>query len=164
MQKIDQISLGAGCFWGVQYILDSLDGIIETNVGYQGGHLENPTYQEVCQQETGHIEVVLVKYDSTIVSLEKILDYFWRLHDPTTPNRQGVDIGPQYQSALFYYSEEQKQTIEASKDQFNQLTLLPGQACTLIKPAKAFYPAEEYHQKYFHKNDGPVCHRLRDEY
>ena len=109
------ISLGAGCFWGVQNILSKIDGILKTEVGYMGGHIKNPTYEQICRGDTGHAEIVRVEYDPKKVSLEIILDYFWRLHDPTTLNRQGFDVGHQYRSVVFFHEYEQEEIVRKAK-------------------------------------------------
>ncbi|MCO4793998.1 MAG: peptide-methionine (S)-S-oxide reductase MsrA [Bacteriovoracaceae bacterium] len=150
----------AGCFWGVQQIFDQIEGVKETTVGYMGGHSENPTYREICSKSTGHAEVVEVKFDPSVVKYEKLVDTFFKIHNPTTKNRQGPDIGSQYRSAIFLTSADQevlaKNTIELleRKEQFKDpiVTELNG-PCT-------FYAAEEYHQKYFDKNGGGACHIL----
>lgn len=158
---MDQIVLGAGCFWGVQDILDKVEGITKTTVGYAGGVTDNPTYKDICTGMTGHAEVVLVEFDVSKISLEEVLDYFWRLHNPTTLNRQGADIGSQYRSAIFYYTEEQKTIATKSKTLFDQSDAYEAAAVTEILPMGEFFKAEEYHQKYFAKNPGEGCHFLR---
>lgn len=147
---------GAGCFWGVQYNFDQVKGVTETEVGFAGGHSENPTYKSVCTSTTGHVEVVHLWYDSDIVSYEELLKVFWENHDPTTMNRQGPDIGSQYRSVIFYYDEEQHQTAENSKKEMSSNYKNP--IVTEIIPAGPFYKAEEYHQKYFEKTGQKVCH------
>ena len=162
-KKTELATFAAGCFWGVEAILRTIDGVLETTVGYTGGHLENPTYEKVCTGQTGHVEAVQVKYDPSIVSYETLLDYFWRLHDPATLNHQGYDVGIQYRSSIFYHNEYQKKTAEQSKTIFDQSEAFQDKAVTEIIPAATFYKAEEYHQDYYAKNDRPVCHILRDE-
>lgn len=151
----------AGCFWGVEHIFMQVRGVVKTRVGYTGGDSENPTYPEVCTGFTGHAEAVRVEYDPSLVSYEELLDYFWRLHDPTQLNRQGPDMGTQYRSAVFYHNEEQKKAAEKSKEQFDKSGVFSKKAVTEIKPAGIFYDAEEYHQDYFNKNPGRSCHVLR---
>jgi peptide methionine sulfoxide reductase msrA/msrB len=160
---LDTATFAAGCFWGVEEILKKIDGVIETTAGYTGGKTANPTYKMVCTGKTGQAEAVQVKFDPDIISYEELLDYFWRLHDPTTKNRQGADIGSQYRSAIFYHSEEQKNTAQKSKENFDQSGVFKNKTVTEIVPATTFYPAEEYHQDYFEKNGGRVCHILRDK-
>lgn len=147
MQKA---TFGAGCFWGVEASFQKIKGIISTTVGYMGGKTKNPTYDQVCTDKTGHAEVVQITYDPLIVSYDKLLDVFWNIHDPTQLNRQGPDIGIQYHSVIFYHSKEQKQIAEKSKEK--QEHRYKKEIATEIKPAKEFYLAEEYHQKYLEKN------------
>jgi peptide-methionine (S)-S-oxide reductase len=149
---------GAGCFWGVQSFFDDTKGVIETEVGYAGGHTENPTYKEVCTDKTGHAEVVCLKYDPYIVSYEELLRVFFENHDPTTMNRQGPDRGSQYRSIIFYYDEEQKIAAEKKKEELNKSGQFMNKIVTEIVPASQFYKAEEYHQKYFEKTGRKVCH------
>jgi peptide methionine sulfoxide reductase msrA/msrB len=159
---LDTATFAAGCFWGVEDILKKVEGVVETTVGYTGGKTENPTYKTVCSGKTGHAEAVQVKYDPDLISYEELLDYFWRLHNPTTKNRQGADVGSQYRSAIFYHSEKQKNTAQKSREEFDRSGVFKVKAVTEIIPATIFYPAEEYHQDYFEKNGGRVCHTLRD--
>jgi peptide methionine sulfoxide reductase msrA/msrB len=165
MNKTDlhTATFAAGCFWGVEDILKKINGVIETTVGYTGGKTENPTYKTVCSGKTGHAEAVQVKYDPDLISYEELLDYFWRLHNPTTKNRQGADVGSQYRSAIYYHSEEQKIAAQKSKIKFDKSGVFKDKAVTEIVHASIFYPAEEYHQDYFEKNGGRVCHILRDK-
>ena len=147
---MDIATFGAGCFWGVEASFQKIKGVTSTTVGYMGGKTKNPTYEEVCTDKTGHVEVVQITYDPFIVSYEKLLDVFWSIHDPTQLNRQGLDIGIQYRSVIFYHSEEQKQIAEKSKQK--QLIRYKKKIMTDIISAREFYPAEEYHQNYFEKN------------
>ena len=147
---MDIATFGAGCFWGVEASFQKIKGVTSTTVGYMGGKTKNPTYEEVCTDKTGHVEVVQINYDPFIVSYEKLLDVFWSIHDPTQLNRQGLDIGIQYRSVIFYHSEEQKQIAEKSKQK--QLIRYKKKIMTDIISAREFYPAEEYHQHYFEKN------------
>ena len=156
-----KITLGAGCFWGVQHILDELPGVVATRCGYMGGPEDSANYKAVCSGETGHAEVVEVVFDDSKISLDTLLDYFWRLHDPTQLNRQGVDVGSQYRSVIFYETDQQKDLAEKSKQNFDNKKVFPRPAATQILPAAKFYTAEEYHQKYFQRNGGHVCHVLR---
>jgi peptide-methionine (S)-S-oxide reductase len=154
-------TFAAGCFWGVQDILSNIKGVIKTTVGYMGGKLESPTYQDVRTGKTGHAEVVQVEYDPNVISYDELLSYFWRLHDPTTLNSQGVDFGTQYRSVIFYHNEEQRIAATKSKQELDKSSVFNKKIVTEITPATTFYRAEEYHQDYFKKNGGHVCHILR---
>lgn len=158
-----KVYLGAGCFWGVQHLLSHTDGILSTEAGYMGGHTKFPTYREICNGNTGHAEVVKVEFDPTIISLDSILNLFWRLHDPTQKNRQGVDVGTQYRSVIYVTDETDKAIAEKSKQAFDAKKVFPIPAVTEIELAPIFYPAEDYHQNYFEVNGGPICHSLRPE-
>lgn len=160
---MEKIQLGAGCFWGVQQLLDQLDGVMETVVGYSGGQTANPDYRAVCTGTTGHAETVLVTYDETKLSTKELIDYFWRLHNPTTLNRQGVDVGHQYRSGIYYYNEAQRVAALESKAELAAKQVYDEPIVTEILAAKEFFAAEEYHQKYFEKNPGEGCHFLRPE-
>ncbi|MFP4281967.1 MAG: peptide-methionine (S)-S-oxide reductase MsrA [Opitutales bacterium] len=144
------IVLGGGCFWCVEALYETLEGVTAAVSGYTAGHVPNPTYQAVCTGETGHAEVVKIEFDPSIISLEEILDFFWEAHDPTTLNRQGADVGTQYRSGIYYASEEQKKAAEASKakaaDKFDDPIV------TEIEPLGEFYVAEDYHQDYYANN------------
>lgn len=160
-RDVELAIFAAGCFWGVEQVFSEIEGVIEATSGYIGGNLDNPTYEDICRGLTGHAEAVRVEFNPRIISFEKLLDYFWRLHDPTTLNRQGPDIGSQYRSAVFYNSDTQKKTAELSKKQFDNSGVFKEKAVTEISPAATFYKAEEYHQQYFAKNRGTSCHQLR---
>ena len=147
-----------GCFWGVEDVFRKVPGVLNVRVGYSGGHIENPTYEEVCTGTTGHAEAVHIMYDPSIVSYETILDTFWNSHDPTTPNRQGPDIGSQYRSVIFFVDEAQKNAAEKSRDMLGMSRKWNAPIVTEIVPFVHFYDAEEYHQRYFEKNGGSVCH------
>lgn len=149
-------TFAAGCFWGVQARFDAQPGVTKTTVGYMGGHLDNPDYKRVCTDTTGHAEVVQLEFDPAIVDYQQLLHLFWQLHDPTTLNRQGPDIGSQYRSAVFFHSDEQQQQAEALMLQLQQNS--PRPIVTQIVPAAQFYAAEEYHQKYLAKQGLPNCH------
>lgn len=153
-----QAMFGAGCFWGVQSNFDDIRGVINTEVGYAGGHTDNPNYKDVCTDKTGHAEVVHLQYDPSVVSYEELLKNFWAMHDPTTMNRQGPDIGSQYRSIIFYYDDEQKAVAEKSKEELNKSGRYMAKVVTEIVQAGQFYKAEEYHQKYFEKTGRKVCH------
>lgn len=156
-------SFAAGCFWGVENIFESQKGVIDAVSGYMGGHLDRPTYEEVSTGTTGHAETVQVTYDPLQISYETLLDLFWRMHDPTTPNRQGPDIGPQYRSAIFYYSDEQKAAAEKSLKDFDRSGVFDDPVVTEIAAASGFTEAEKYHQNYYDRKKMNVCHRLRDK-
>ena len=149
-------TFGAGCFWGVEQRFRMVDGVVDAAVGYLGGTKENPTYYEVCTGQTGHAEVVQLKYDPAKVSYEQLLELFWKLHDPTTLNRQGPDTGSQYRSAIFYHTPEQKAAAEASKRALEESGRLKRAVVTEITQASEFYRAEEYHQQYNAKH-GRTC-------
>lgn len=159
--KKDKATLAAGCFWGVQHLLDQIPGVLETRCGYIGGDTIDPTYRQVCEGTTNHAEAVEIVFDSDQVSYLEILNYFWRLHDPTQLNRQGPDYGTQYRSAIFYHSQAQKEEALQSKLNFDKSQVFTRPAVTQIVPAGVFYAAEEYHQKYFDKNGGESCHIFR---
>lgn len=163
----ETITLGAGCFWGVQAILQNIPGVLKTRVGYLGGDIKDPSYEDVCSGKSGHAEVVEVIFDNSKLSLDGILDFFWRLHDPTQINRQGVDIGTQYRSAIFYHTAEQKEIAIKSKINFDSQKIFKIESVTEITSVSTFYPAEDYHQDYYLKkyqgSDGPICHVLRDK-
>jgi peptide methionine sulfoxide reductase msrA/msrB len=155
--------LAGGCFWGMEEIIRKIPGVIKTTVGYSGGTTADPTYEAVCTGGTGHAEAIQVVYDPTRLSYEALLNYFFRMHDPTTLNRQHNDVGTQYRSAIFYNSEAQHQTAERVKTQWNKSGKFNRPITTEIAQATKFYSAEEYHQKYLVKNPGGyTCHVLRD--
>jgi peptide-methionine (S)-S-oxide reductase len=157
-QKMETTTLGAGCFWCVEAIYDQLEGVESVVSGYSGGSLKNPTYREVSSGLTGHAEVCQIVFNPEIISFEEILEVFWEVHDPTTLNRQGADIGTQYRSVIFYHSEEQKSIAEESKKRMNSSGAYKNQVVTQIAPFKSFYEAEDYHQNYFVNNPNqPYC-------
>ncbi|MCV0409704.1 peptide-methionine (S)-S-oxide reductase MsrA [Nitrosopumilus sp.] len=145
-------TFGAGCFWHVEDLFNKTKGIKSTHVGYIGGQLPNPTYEEVCTDQTGHAEAVEVEFDPDEISYEDLLDVFWNNHNPTTLNRQGPDVGHQYRSAIFVHDEEQKKIAEKSKQDLEKSGRFENPIVTEIVPAPTFYKAEEYHQKYFKKH------------
>ena len=149
-------TFGAGCFWGVEGACRGVPGVSDAAVGYCGGSLESPTYQDVCTGTTGHAEVVEVEYDPEQVSFETLVELFWKCHDPTTLNRQGPDVGTQYRSAIFYHSPEQQQAAEASRTAAQER--IPRPIATEISAASTFYRAEEYHQQYLEKRGLGSCH------
>ena len=158
MMTLNKATFAAGCFWHVEAAFRKVKGVTSTRVGYTGGKLENPTYKDVCTDGTGHAEAIEVEYDSAVVSYDDLLSVFWGLHDPTTVNRQGPDVGSQYRSAILYHSPDQKAAAIASKerlqatDQYRQQKIV-----TEIVPAIAFYPAEDYHQRHFEKRGLASC-------
>ena len=156
--ETEKATFGAGCFWGVEEAFRKLKGVSDTAVGYAGGTKDNPTYEDVCTDETGHAEVVEVTYDPAKVSYDQLLNTFWESHDPTTLNRQGPDIGTQYRSAIFFHSPEQERLARASKEKMQASGKFRRQIVTEITPASTFYRAEEYHQKYLAKRGLSHCH------
>ena len=156
---IEVATFAAGCFWGVEDVFMTLKGVLETEVGYTGGTTENPTYKDVCYKNTGHAEALKITFDPSVITYDQLLDFFWRMHDPTTFNRQGPDVGSQYRSAIFTHSPAQEEQAKASKEKAQ--SQFPKKIVTFIEPAPVFYPAEEYHQKYFQKNGGGGCHIIR---
>ena len=155
-ETVKRATFGAGCFWGVQASFDRLKGVVCTQVGYMGGRTENPTYEQVCTNRTGHAEVVDLRYDPEQISYEELLEAFWNMHDPTTPNRQGLDVGMQYRSVVFYYDEEQKRAAKAVMGRLSKSGRFSRPIVTEIAPAVPFWRAEEYHQKY-HEKHGGAC-------
>ena len=144
-------TFGAGCFWHVEDLLGKTRGVKSTKVGYTGGQLPNPTYEQVCTDKTGHAEAVEIEYDPNEISYEELLDVFWNNHNPTTLNRQGPDMGIQYRSAIFYHDDKQKEIAEKSKQTLEKSRKFENPVVTEIVAAPSFYAAEEYHQKYFKK-------------
>ena len=145
-------TFGAGCFWHVEALFRQVKGVQSTTVGYLGGSLKDPTYEDVCSGQTGHAEVVQVEYDPNVVSYDELLTVFWNNHDPTTLNRQGPDVGNQYRSAIFFYDEKQEATAKTSKEKLQSSDKFKGRKIvTEIIPASQFYKAEDYHQQYFEK-------------
>jgi peptide-methionine (S)-S-oxide reductase len=148
--KEQSIVLGGGCFWCIEALYRRLDGVISAESGYAGGHKPNPTYKEICTGTTGHAEVVKVTFDADTITLEEILEFFWKAHDPTTLNRQGADVGPQYRSIILYQDEQQRYAAERSRDAAQGEFSDP--IVTRIEPLDTFYPAEDYHQDYYENN------------
>lgn len=156
-QLIQKASFAGGCFWGVQQLFDKMSGVMLSRVGYMGGHKDNPTYEEVCSGNTGHAETLEITYDANQISYGSLLDRFWTLHDPTTKDHQGPDVGSQYRSVIFYYTPEQKIEAEKSKTNLDNSGKFSNPIVTEIVSASTFWPAEDYHQKYNEKN-GLTCH------
>ena len=151
------VEFGAGCFWGVEDLMSKIPGVLETSVGYEGGTKENPSYEDVCSGKTGHAEVCQVIYDPSVVSFEHLLEEFWKIHNPTTMNRQGPDVGTQYRSVIFFHTPEQKVAAERSKESLAKSGTYQVPIVTTVEPASLFWRAEEYHQKYFIKHPGAAC-------
>lgn len=147
-----KIIFGAGCFWGVEAAFRCVKGVVNVTCGYSGGHTDNPTYEAVCGNTTGHIEVVLVEYDPAEMAFEALLDHFWHCHNPTTRDRQGFDIGTQYRSVIFYFTPEQQKVAQESRDRVQRSGYWQDPVVTEILPAAEFHVAEEYHQNYFKKH------------
>lgn len=148
---MEKATFGAGCFWGVEAAFRKIEGVASTTVGYAGGSFKDPTYKDVCSGKTGHAEVVQVEYDPSKVSYEELLRVFWNIHDPTTLNRQGPDIGTQYRSAVFFHNPEQEAAATGSKQKLQSSGRYQKSIVTEITPASEFYRAEDYHQQYFEK-------------
>ena len=157
--KHERTIFAAGCFWGVEEAFRNIKGVVSTRVGYTGGKRQDPTYEDVCTDKTGHAEAVEIEYDPSIVSYDALLDAFWKIHDPTTINRQGPDKGTQYRSAIFYVNESQKNAALASKGRLQDSGKYKNAVVTEIIPAVEFYPAEDYHQKYYMKRGVKSCPR-----
>ena len=160
MTKTETAIFGMGCFWKPELLFSEIEGILSTKVGYIGGDEEkypNPTYEQVCSNETGYIESILIEFNPKIISYEEILEIFWKNHNPTTANRQGPDIGTQYKSAIFYNSPNQKKIAEKSKEEI-QKKYEDKKVVTEIRKAETFFPAEDYHQKYLEKSGLKSCH------
>jgi len=156
MPQLEKATFGAGCFWCVEAVFERLPGVQSVVAGYAGGTTPNPTYEQVCTDTTGHAEVAQITFDPSKISYEKLLEVFWKAHDPTTLNRQGSDVGTQYRSVIFYHDEKQKIAAEKSKQEAQKS--FSDQIVTEIKPLTAFYKAENYHQDYFNKNpNAPYC-------
>lgn len=156
--KTEQALFGAGCFWGVEETFRNVPGVVATAVGYSGGNIENPTYKQVCTDTTGHVEVVYVEYDPAVVTYDRLLDVFWKSHDPTQVNRQGPDVGVQYRTVIFYYTPEQRAAAEAAKEALTKAGRFKKPIATVIEPARTFWRAEDYHQQYLAKRGMSQCH------
>jgi peptide-methionine (S)-S-oxide reductase len=159
-QGKEVVTLGGGCFWCIEAIFEELHGVEQVESGYSGGRADDPTYEQVCAGTTGHAEVVQVTFDPKIISLKEILEVFFTVHDPTTLNRQGADVGTQYRSMIFYRSEEQKTLAEQAIREIQKAKLWKAPIVTEIVPFKAFYKAEDYHQEYYKKNPGQAYCRI----
>jgi peptide-methionine (S)-S-oxide reductase len=150
--KLEIATLGGGCFWCLEAVYDQLQGVTDVVSGYSGGEVHNPSYQQVCTGRTGHAEVVQVTFDPSQISYREILEVFFSIHDPTTLNRQGADVGPQYRSAIFYHDEAQKATANALIGELTASKVWGNPIVTQVAPFNTFYPAEDYHQEYFARN------------
>ncbi|MDD1676750.1 MAG: peptide-methionine (S)-S-oxide reductase MsrA [Methanomicrobiales archaeon] len=157
-RNLPRATFAAGCFWGVEAAFRDVKGVTDTMVGYTGGTMKNPAYEDVCTGKTGHAEAVQVVYDPDVVTYEQLLDVFWEIHDPTQKNRQGPDFGTQYRSAIFFHSPEQEKAARASRDRLQRTGKYTMTIVTEIVPAKEFYRAEEYHQRYLEKHGRASCH------
>ena len=155
---MEKATFGAGCFWGVEETFRHLEGVVDTAVGFMGGKTSNPSYKQVCYENTGHAEVVHLTYDPARVSYEKLLEVFWNTHDPTQVNRQGPDFGTQYRSVIFFHTPEQEAAAHASKQQLDASGRLRRPVATQIVPAAEFWRAEDYHQRYLEKRGASSCH------
>jgi len=155
---MEKATFGAGCFWGVEATFRSIPGVVSTLVGYCGGKTDNPTYQDVCTDTTGHAEVVEITFDPAQLPYEQLLETFWKLHDPTTPNRQGPDVGSQYRSVIFFHSPAQEAAAHAARERLDKSGKLRNPVVTQIVPAAPFYKAEDYHQRYLEKRGLASCH------
>jgi peptide-methionine (S)-S-oxide reductase len=155
----DTATFGTGCFWCTEAVFDQLDGVISVTSGYAGGHTSNPSYKQVCSGETGHAECVQIVYDTSKISFDELLEVFWQVHDPTTLNRQGGDVGTQYRSVVFYHNDEQKQKTEKYKIELDKSGAFNNPIVTTLEPFTKFYKAENYHQEYYelNKNSNPYC-------
>ncbi len=149
--KSETATFAAGCFWGVEAAFQKLEGITSVLVGYTGGSFDDPTYEDVCSDKTGHAEAVRIEYDPTKISYSELVEIFWTIHDPTTPDRQGPDVGSQYRSAVFYHTPEQEAVVRDSKEKLARSGRYTRPIVTEITPAGKFWPAEDYHQRYFEK-------------
>jgi peptide-methionine (S)-S-oxide reductase len=158
-RKVDTATLANGCFWCTEAIFQQLDGVLKVSSGYMGGHVVNPTYKEVCEGTTGHAECIQIVYDPEKITYDELLEVFWQTHDPTTLNRQGNDVGPQYRSEVFYHNEEQKQKAIHYKNELEKSKAFDKPIVTAISPASTYYVAENYHQDYYNLNGSqPYCY------
>ena len=155
--RFEKAIFAAGCFWGVEDVFYNTPGVVETRVGYTGGDFENPTHEGVSSHKTGHAEAVEVTFDPKIISYEKLLAVFWQIHDPTSLNRQGADIGSNYRSAIFYLDDDEKQKAQKSKEDLQKSKKFKAPIVTEISKAGKFWSAEEYHQKYFLRHKNHIC-------
>lgn len=173
MQTLEVATLGGGCFWCLEAVFDELRGVVDVVSGYSGGHVPNPTYEQVCSKQTGHAEVVQITFDPSVISYREVLEVFFTIHDPTTPNRQGNDVGPQYRSVILYHSPEQRAVAQEVMRALAQAGVWENPIVTELVPFERFYPAEDYHQEYFKRNPhqlycalvvGPKVAKFRKQY
>lgn len=158
-KKLETATFANGCFWCTEAVFQQLKGVEKVISGYSGGHVENPTYEEVCNKNTGHAECLQIEYNPSEISFDELLEVFWETHDPTTLNRQGNDVGPQYRSVIFYHNEEQKEKAEKYKAALNASSVFDAPVVTAIEPFAIFYPAEDYHKNYYQNNTSqPYCY------
>ncbi len=156
--KMEEATFGAGCFWCVEAIFQDLKGVVAVESGYAGGKIKNPTYKEICSGLTGHAEVIRITFDPSVITFADLVRVLFVVHDPTTLNRQGNDVGDQYRSVIFYHSEAQKETAKRIKEEFEQKAIYDSPIVTLIEPLTNYYPAEQYHQNYYKDNPNqPYC-------
>ena len=156
--KLEKATFGAGCFWCVETLFQEVKGVQKVLSGYEGGALKNPTYKDICTGRTGHAEVIQIEYDPNVVTYKKLLEIFWEVHDPTTLNRQGNDVGTQYRSVIFYHNDQQQKEAEFYKSELNKTGAYTSQIITEISPSTTFYVAENYHQNYYNQNGSqPYC-------
>lgn len=156
--QVETATLGGGCFWCLEAVYDQANGVLNVESGYAGGHVANPNYEQVCTGATGHAEVVQITFDPSIISFKEILEVFFEVHDPTTLNRQGADVGTQYRSAIFYHSETQKQIAQETIAELTARRAFANPIVTEVSPLEAFYPAEDYHRDYYRNHPGqPYC-------
>jgi peptide-methionine (S)-S-oxide reductase len=157
-EKLEKATFGSGCFWCTEAVFQQLNGVHTVVSGYSGGQLRNPTYEQVCGGRTGHAEVIQVTFDPAVIAFEELLEVFWQTHDPTTLNRQGSDVGPQYRSAVFYHNDNQRALAEEYKKKLDESGAFDSPIVTEISPFTEFYPAENYHQNYYRENGRqPYC-------
>ncbi len=152
MTHTETITLGSGCFWCTEAIFQRLQGVVKVTSGYSGGFVDNPTYEQVCDKNTGHAEVCQIVYDTTLIKLDDILAVFWKTHDPTTLNQQGNDVGPQYRSVVFFHNEHQKELAQQYVKELNDSKAWANPVVTTVEPFQKFYAAENYHQNYYNDN------------
>ena len=150
--KLEEATFGSGCFWCSEAVFQRIKGVESVVPGYSGGHVKNPTYEQVCSKTTGHAEVAQITYDPSVISYKELLEVFWKSHDPTKRNKQGIDKGPQYRSVIFYHDDEQKELAEHYKKELDKAHVFSQKIVTEIAPFKEFYPAEDYHQNFYNNN------------
>jgi peptide-methionine (S)-S-oxide reductase len=163
MERLHAATLAGGCFWCTEAIFKRLKGVERVTPGYSGGFVERPSYEQVSTGETGHAEAVQIEFDPAVISYEQLLDVYFHLHDPTTPNRQGADIGPQYRSAIFYHDDEQRKIAEKTKERMEKSRMYRDPIVTEVVPFEQFYPAESYHENYYETHKlNPYCRIVID--